>query len=103
MLTDADTPAAGPDIAITSGRRLTAEIGTMAPAEWNTCRPGPIGSRSSSSLRYSTAIGIAAALNTVDDVRSYSRASGLTSCDSETCGTMRSEERRVGKECRYGR
>ena len=33
MLTDAETPAAGPDIAITSGRRFTAEIGTMAPAE----------------------------------------------------------------------
>ncbi|MEY9253096.1 hypothetical protein ABH990_004094 [Bradyrhizobium ottawaense] len=87
MLTDAETPAAGPDIAITSGRRFTAEIGIMAPAEWNTCRPGPIGRRCSSSLRYSTAIGIAAALNTVAEVRSYSRASGLTSCDSETWAT----------------
>jgi hypothetical protein len=33
MLTEAETPAAGPDIAITKGRRFTAEIGIMAPAE----------------------------------------------------------------------
>ncbi len=49
--TQADTPAAGPDIAMVIGRARAAASGTMAPAEWNTCSPGPSGSRCSSSNR----------------------------------------------------
>ncbi len=33
MRAEAETPAAGPDMAMTSGRRFTAGTGTMAPAE----------------------------------------------------------------------
>ena len=60
--TAAATPAAGPDIAMTIGRSRATAIGAMPPAEWNTCSPAPSGSRRSSSIRYSAAIGIAAAL-----------------------------------------
>ncbi len=49
--TQADTPAAGPDIAMVIGRARAAASGTIAPAEWNTCSPGPNGSCRSNSSR----------------------------------------------------
>ena len=51
MRAEAETPAAGPDAAMTRGRRFAAGTGTIAPAEWKTCSPAPSGSFSSNSLR----------------------------------------------------
>ena len=79
----AATPAAGPDMAIVSGRALAASTDIMPPPECRRCRARPAGSRARRSSRYAVASGMTDALSTVVHARSYSRNSALISLETE--------------------